>query len=173
MHRHSPSKPVRRGRRTGDALLPVMDTRQRTAGPPRKSSHRITHIVARRSAGTWPGPGTAGNGLALSRFNVIYVTPPCVITPRSPVQGSRAVQEHLCLTRPYVSKQGHWARQGCSVQSASGSGVAAEDVYPRWRTGPEPGAPGDATGDRRRRHRRHHPAALACAAAACKEGDTA
>ena len=48
--------------------------------------------------------GQLANGLALSRFNVIYVIPPCVITPRSPVQGSRAVQEHLCLTRPYVSK---------------------------------------------------------------------
>jgi hypothetical protein len=50
--------------------------------------------------GQWRGL----NGLALSRFSVIYVTPPCVITPRSPVQGSRAVQEHPCLTRPYVSK---------------------------------------------------------------------
>jgi hypothetical protein len=48
--------------------------------------------------------GLEPNGLALSRFSVIYATPPCVITPRSPVQGSRAVQEHLCLTRPYVSK---------------------------------------------------------------------
>src|SRR5437588_12905631 len=46
----------------------------------------------------------AANGLALSRFSVIYATPPCVITQRSPVQGSCAVQEHLCLTRPYVSK---------------------------------------------------------------------
>src|ERR1700704_2256039 len=44
------------------------------------------------------------NGLALGRFSVIYATPPCVITPRSPVQGSRAVPEHLCLTRPYVPK---------------------------------------------------------------------
>jgi hypothetical protein len=35
---------------------------------------------------------------------VIYATPPCVITRRSPVQGSRAVPEHLCLTRPYVPK---------------------------------------------------------------------
>lgn len=33
------------------------------------------------------------NGLALGRFSVIYATPPCVITPKSPVQGSRAVQE--------------------------------------------------------------------------------
>jgi len=48
--------------------------------------------------------GAGRNGLALSRFSVIYATPPYVITPRSPVQGSRAVQEHLCLTRPYVSK---------------------------------------------------------------------
>jgi hypothetical protein len=44
------------------------------------------------------------NGLALSRFSVIYATPPCVITPRSPVQRSCAIQEHLCLTRPYVPK---------------------------------------------------------------------
>src|SRR6266550_1365745 len=48
--------------------------------------------------------GSEVNGLALSRFSVIYATPPCVITPRSPVQGSRAVPEHLCLTRPYVPK---------------------------------------------------------------------
>jgi transposase len=48
--------------------------------------------------------GSRGNGLALGRFSMIYVTPPCVITPRSPVQGSRAVPEHLCLTRPYVPK---------------------------------------------------------------------
>ena len=48
--------------------------------------------------------GRRPNGLALSRFSVIYATPPCVITPRSPVQGSRAVQEYLCLTRPCVSK---------------------------------------------------------------------
>jgi hypothetical protein len=46
--------------------------------------------------------GTGGNGLALDRFSVIYATPPCVISRRSPVQGSRAVPEHLCLTRPYV-----------------------------------------------------------------------
>ena len=45
-----------------------------------------------------------GNGLALGRFSVIYATPPCVITRRSPVQGSRAVPEHLCLIRPYVPK---------------------------------------------------------------------
>src|SRR6266851_8398013 len=44
------------------------------------------------------------NGLALGRFSVIYATPPCVITRRSPVQGSCAVPEHLCLTRPYVPK---------------------------------------------------------------------
>ena len=44
------------------------------------------------------------NGLALGRFSVIYATPPCVIIPRSSVQGSRAVPEHLCLTRPYVPK---------------------------------------------------------------------
>src|SRR5438270_5586228 len=49
-------------------------------------------------------PASRLNGLALSRFSVIYATPPCVITQRSPVQGSCAVQEHLCLTRPYVSK---------------------------------------------------------------------
>ena len=48
--------------------------------------------------------GTDPPGLALSRFSVIYATPPCVITPRSPVQGSRAVPELLCLTRPYVPK---------------------------------------------------------------------
>ena len=44
------------------------------------------------------------NGLALSRFSVIYATLPSVITRRSPVQGSRAVPEHLCLTRPYIPK---------------------------------------------------------------------
>src|SRR5258707_621496 len=48
--------------------------------------------------------GRPPNGLALGRFSVIYATPPCAITPRSPVQGSRAVPEHLCLTRPYVPK---------------------------------------------------------------------
>jgi len=37
------------------------------------------------------GMGNEANGLALSRFSVICVTPPCVIDPRSPVQGSRAV----------------------------------------------------------------------------------
>src|SRR5437868_14763492 len=52
----------------------------------------------------WP------NGLALSRFSVIYATPLCVITPRSPGQGARGVQEHLCLTRPYVSKARTLAR---------------------------------------------------------------
>ena len=60
---------------------------------------RVTRATVR------PGPaGPAANGLALSRFNVIYATPPCVITPRSPVQGSCAVQEHPCLTRPYAPK---------------------------------------------------------------------
>ena len=44
------------------------------------------------------------NGLALGRFIVIYATPPCVITPRSPVQGLCAVLEHLRLTRSYVPK---------------------------------------------------------------------
>ena len=44
------------------------------------------------------------NGLALGRFSVIYATPPCVITPRSPFQASCAVLEHLWLTRPYVPK---------------------------------------------------------------------
>ena len=49
----------------------------------------ITHIKVNRVSGVGPW----ANGLALSRFSVIYVTPPCVITPRSPVQGSRAVPD--------------------------------------------------------------------------------
>src|SRR5271154_6863126 len=36
------------------------------------------------------GTGVVPNGLALGRFSVIYATLPCVITRRSPVQGSRA-----------------------------------------------------------------------------------
>jgi hypothetical protein len=66
--------------------------------------------------------GCMANGLALSRFSVIYATPPCVITPRSPVQGSRAVQEHLCLTRPYVSKArtlGGRPGSGCGWNSST------------------------------------------------------
>ena len=62
---------------------------------------RVAGVVAIGAALPWPLPP---NGLALSRFSVIYATPPCVIIPRSPVQGSRAVPEHLCLTRPYVPK---------------------------------------------------------------------
>src|ERR1017187_8221350 len=54
--------------------------------------------------GAKPVSATEANGLALGRFSVIYATPPCVITRRSPAQGSRTVPEHLCLTRPYVPK---------------------------------------------------------------------
>src|SRR5207237_920196 len=76
----------------------------------------------------------AGNGLALSRFSVIYATPLCVITPRSPGQGARGVQEHLCLTRPYVSKARTLARAGTRIshqrigQGALGRSVAKAAV---------------------------------------------
>jgi hypothetical protein len=75
-----------------------------------------------------------GNGVALGRFSVICVTPPGVITPRSPVQGSCVVPEHLCLTRPYAPKARTLAGRG------TGTG---EDHYPERRpqAPPPPGPP--------------------------------
>jgi hypothetical protein len=67
---------------------------------PGQAVERFTEAAEELSQDTYE----EANGLALGRFSVIYATPPCVITPRSPVQGSRAVPEHLCLTRPYVPK---------------------------------------------------------------------
>src|SRR6266567_4418134 len=73
-----------------------------------KARGRLLDQCAACTTGTpCTGPGCSArypNGLALGRFSVIYATPPCVITPRSPVQASCAVLEHLWLTRPYVPK---------------------------------------------------------------------
>jgi len=71
---------------------------QRRCGPEHARSRPLQRIAAHFGRRSRP------NGLALGRFSVIYATPPCVITRRSPVQGSRAIPEHLCLTRPYVPK---------------------------------------------------------------------
>ena len=58
-HRDAHSKLVHRGQRAGNALLLGMDARQRNAGSPRRSSHRITHSFAWRSARQVP-PGGHG-----------------------------------------------------------------------------------------------------------------
>ena len=54
---------------------------------------------------------------------MIYATPPCVITPRSPVQAPCAVLEHLWLTRPYVPK----ARTLGSEVTADGDHLGVRD----------------------------------------------
>ena len=95
-------------RRTLSVSLPSSHSRTVRSAPPEATCRVRTerhHVHPPVVAGE-------GNGLALSRFSVIYVTPPCVIIPRSPVQGSRAVREHLCLTRPYVSKARTLAGEG-------------------------------------------------------------
>jgi hypothetical protein len=65
---------------------------------PRHAAHKTTETAHLSTVPAQP------NGLALGRFSVICATPLRVITPRSPVQGSCAVPEYLCLTRPYVPK---------------------------------------------------------------------
>jgi hypothetical protein len=74
------------------------------AGRPRTGGSETSPIKADADPAKASSTASARNGLALVRFSVIYATPPCVITPRSPVQTSCAVLEHLWLTRPYVPK---------------------------------------------------------------------
>ena len=63
-HRDAHSKLVHRGQRACNALLLGMDARQRNAGSPRRSSHRITHSFAWRSARQVP-PGRARQGCSV------------------------------------------------------------------------------------------------------------
>ena len=79
--------------------------------------------VAGCAVGSRVGP--EGNGLALSRFCVIYITLRCVTNPRPPVQRLCAVPELMCLTRPYVPKartlgpEG-WQEGGCGGKPGGG-----------------------------------------------------